>query len=305
MAKILNQTRRSAEFLLRFPLLSPSLPVPAGSRCVVSSCASALLAGLLSVSGGCAAHVSPAASLDSPVRQAELAVVTWNMDAGRGDLPRLIADVTSGRLSGSPPRAYALLLQEALDRDGSPAPTLGRVQQPGLSMFFAPVREVGGRLRGNAIVASLPLVDAHPIPLPRERQPRAAVVARVVVGGEPLFIVSAHLENRLSWRRGGLFSESARGRQAAALVAALPPGTHGIVGGDLNTWLGPAEPAWKELLRRFPDTPPRPPTDATFRRRLILDHLFFDLPDGWQIRRRVLPEAYGSDHTPVLGLLYR
>ena len=91
------------------------------------------------------------------------------MNAGRGDLPRLVADLAEGRLSGTPPRAFALLLQEAVDRDGDPAPTLGRVQQRGLSSVFFPVREVGGRIRGNAIIASMPLLDVHMIALPRER----------------------------------------------------------------------------------------------------------------------------------------
>jgi endonuclease/exonuclease/phosphatase (EEP) superfamily protein YafD len=70
----------------------------------------------------------------------------------------------------------------------------------------------------------------------------------------------------------------------------------------MNTMLGPAEPAWQVLSKRFPDTPadrPRP----TFRDRLVLDHLFFDLPDGWTVTRRVVPERYGSDHHPVIGVV--
>jgi hypothetical protein len=43
----------------------------------------------------------------------------------------------------------------------------------------------------------------------------------------------------------------------------------------------------------------------TFRDRLVLDHLFFDLPDGWRAERRVVADRYRSDHHPVLGLLYR
>lgn len=267
-------------------------------------CGSLLLTAALAASG-CAARAPASAHTGEAEPQAELAVITWNMNAGRGDLPRLLTDLTAGRLSGSPPRAFALLLQEAVDRDGDPAPTLGRLQQRGLSAVFAPVREVGGRVRGNAIIASMPLLEPHTIVLPRARQPRSAVSATVSILGEPLFLVSVHLENRLSWRRGGLFSDLARGRQAAALIAALPTGEPGIVGGDLNTWLGPAEPAWKEMLRRFPDTPPRATTDATFHKRLVLDHLFFDVPDAWHVSRRVLPDPYGSDHSPVLGLVYR
>ena len=36
------------------------------------------------------------------------------------------------------------------------------------------------------------------------------------------------------------------------------------------------EPAWRALARRFPDGPP-PPAQPTFRRRLFLDELFFEL----------------------------
>ena len=232
-----------------------------------------------------------------------LAIVTWNMNAGRGDLPALVADLVAGRLTTGAPHAVILLLQEAVDMEGDPAPTIGRVASLKLASIFSPVREFNGRVRGNAILASIPLASPQVIPLPRERQPRAAVAASVSVGGQPLFVVSAHLENRVSWLRGGLFSDGARARQARALINALPAGTHGIVGGDMNTWLGPAEPAWKLLLTRFPDTPiaPRPP--ATFHDRLVLDHLFFDLPSNWRVSRRVLANAYGSDHHPVLGEL--
>ena len=226
------------------------------------------------------------------------------MNAGRGELPALVADLAAGRLTGGAPRAYVVLLQEAVDMDGDPAPTLGRVAAFRLASFFSPVREFDGRVRGNAILASIPLTDPHVIPLPRERQPRAAVVGAVSAGGEALFVVSAHLENRVSWLRGGLFSDGARARQATALIRALPPAAHGVVGGDMNTWLGPTEPAWKTLLTRFPDTPMPSVPEATFRKRLALDHLFFDLPENWRVSRRVLSNAYGSDHHPVLGELF-
>ena len=42
----------------------------------------------------------------------------------------------------------------------------------------------------------------------------------------------------------------------------------------------------------------------TFHDRLVLDHLFFDLPDGWVAARQVIANRYGSDHHPVLGLVF-
>ena len=41
----------------------------------------------------------------------------------------------------------------------------------------------------------------------------------------------------------------------------------------------------------------------TFRDKLVLDHLLFDLPPGWTAARRIVPERYGSDHQPVMGLI--
>ena len=222
------------------------------------------------------------------------------MDAGDGDLPQLVADLESGRLTEGRPSTVVLLLQEAVDESGSTKPTLGRV--PGLSGYFVRVHEVGGRVRGNAILSTSALRTPHVIPLPQERQPRKAVVATVDVGGQPLFVVSVHLENRVSWWRGGLLSDSARGRQADALLLALPPSGHGIVGGDFNTWLGTSEPAWKKLLQRFPD-PTGTKEQPTFRDKLVLDHLFLDLPREWHVERRVLAETYNSDHRPVLGVI--
>ena len=217
-----------------------------------------------------------------------LTILTWNMHGGRGDLRRLIADLETGRLTGAPPRDYILLLQEFVDREGAVGST-----SRALTLFASPVRGASS----NAIIATTRLEDARTVDLPRERQPRAAVAATVRVGSETLFVVSTHLENRLGWLRG-LFGDRARGRQAEALLQALPQG-HGIVGGDFNTMLGRNEPAWRAMLGRFPDGPDR--SEPTFRDRLVLDHLFFDLPDGWVVMRRVIGDQYGSDHHPVLA----
>ena len=217
-----------------------------------------------------------------------LTVLTWNMHGGRGDLRRLIADLETGRMTGAAAGDFILLLQEFVDREGAVRST-----SRALTLFASPVRGASS----NAIIATTRLEDARTVDLPRERQPRAAVAATVRAGSERLFVVSTHLENRLGWLRG-LFGDRARGRQASALLQALPPG-HGIVGGDFNTMLGRNEPAWRAMLGRFPDTPDRP--EPTFRDRLVLDHLFFDLPDGWVVTQRVVKDQYGSDHHPVLA----
>jgi endonuclease/exonuclease/phosphatase family metal-dependent hydrolase len=218
------------------------------------------------------------------------------MDAGRGDLPRLLSDLTASQLTASAPPAYVLLLQEAVESD-----LAALAGARGLHLFFAAVRRDGGTARGNAIVSTAPLANTRVIPLPRERQPRSAALATLAIGGQPLFVVSAHFENRVAWWRGGLISDTARGRQAEALLQAIPAEGPGIVGGDFNTWLGPAEPAWRLLAKRFPDTPADP--QPTFHGRLVLDHLFFDVSDSWIVSRQVIEERYRSNHHPVLGLV--
>ena len=254
----------------------------------------AVAALLLAVTAGCASR-PPQVSPSGPIR---LAVVTWNVHAGRGDLSRLLDDLVSGRLTDAPVRDYLVLVQEASERGdrGVAATALARR----LSSYFSVVRSSPVRTSGNAILSTLPLANARDIALPRERQPRAAALATVQIDGETLFVCSTHLENRLGWLRG-LFGDLARGRQAEALLREIPPQQHGILGGDMNTMLGPNEPAWRLLISRFPDTPDRP--EPTFRDRLVLDHLFFDLPDGWTTTRRVIDDRYGSDHHPVIGLV--
>jgi endonuclease/exonuclease/phosphatase family metal-dependent hydrolase len=221
------------------------------------------------------------------------------MHAGRGDLPRFLDDLASGRLTGTPPPEYVALLQEDIERNGQGAATFATSR--GLSTFFVPVRADGGRESGNAILSTVPLDGPRSIALRRERQPRAAAMAWITIAGERIFVVNVHMENRVTWWRG-LFSDIARGRQAAALLHALPSDERGLLGGDLNTWLGPEEPAWRAMVQRFRDTP-GDSSQPTFRDRLVLDHLFFDLPEGWMAVRRVIRDSYGSDHHPVVAIV--
>jgi endonuclease/exonuclease/phosphatase family metal-dependent hydrolase len=219
------------------------------------------------------------------------------MHAGRGDLARFRYDLASGVLTGGVPADYILLLQEDVEPSGSGARQTAATN--GLAFFFAPVRGDQGTMSGNAILSTRPLLEPRVITLERARQPRSAIAATIRLDAASLFLVNVHLENRLAWWRL-LFSDTARGKQTTALLGELPSQGDGILGGDLNTWLGPLEPAWRLMLQRFPDTP-RDPLQPTFHDRLVLDHLFFDLPDGWTATRRVLKEAYGSDHHPVVA----
>ena len=257
-----------------------------------------LAALLFAASSACGAHAPP--PLDAIHASPDLAVISWNVHAGRGDLPRLVDDLTHGRLIGVPVAHVVILLQETIAGGEHDVTAFGRERQ--WWSYFAAVRESSRGTSGNAILTTERPLAVRTVVLPRIRRVRKAVTATFEVAGHQLFVANAHLENRLSWLKGGFFADGARRRQTEALLEALPAGP-GIVGGDLNTVLGPDEPAWRMLTTRFSDTPAAmsPPT---FRDRLVLDHLFFDLPEGWTVTRRVLPNRYGSDHHPVLGLVY-
>jgi endonuclease/exonuclease/phosphatase family metal-dependent hydrolase len=219
------------------------------------------------------------------------------MHAGKGDLARFVDDLASGRLTGGVPRDYVVLLQEDVERDNEPLGAVAATRH--LFAFFLPLRHQPGAISGNAILSTQPFEGPRIISLPRARQQRASAAANITIAGQRLFIASVHLENRLPWWEA-LFSDSARGRQAQALLQEFPAGQHGVLGGDLNTWFGPLEPAWRQMVRRFPDSKfdRRQPT---YRNRLVLDHLLFDLPADWTVSRRVVQESYGSDHRPVVA----
>jgi endonuclease/exonuclease/phosphatase family metal-dependent hydrolase len=210
-----------------------------------------------------------------------------------------VDDLASGRLTGIAPRDYVLLLQEDVERDNEPLGAVAAKRH--LFAFFLPLRQEHGAVSGNAMLSTQPFEQPRIIPLPRQRQTRASAAANITVAGERLFIATVHLENRLAWWKV-LFSDTARGRQARALLQELPATQHGVLGGDLNTWFGPVEPAWRAMVRRFPKTR-FDRLQPTFQDRLVLDHLLFDLPDGWTVSHRVVTETYGSDHHPVVAAI--
>ena len=256
---------------------------------------------VLVTSAACATRQPLSLAERTDGREIVLAVVSWNVHVGRGDLPSFVDDLTRGALTGRPVNEFVLMLQETIE-DG-PHDALAFARARGLHAHFVPVRVSDEGVSGNAILSTRPLRNPREIVLPRIRRVRKAVMAEITVGGQDLFAVNAHLENRVGWLRGVIFSDNARKEQTDALLEVLPPGP-GVLGGDLNTWLGPSEPAWRSLVSRFADTPLEP-LRPTFRDRLILDHVFFDLPPGWTGATEVVPHRYGSDHHPVLGVIAR
>jgi len=272
-----------------------------------------------------------------PAAVDRLAVVTWNVHVGFGDVRELIRRLQSGRYTGGKGvQDFVLLLQEAYRRDGGvPARTSVRLRLPArigagslsrrgsdidrlvrderLSALYVPSMRNGGdpaepEDRGNAIVSTLPLGSPAVIELPFEHQRRAAALA--VVEGRTrsgsawrLGVVNVHFDTALAITRGGPLA--ARRRQATALIDALANAPDdAVLGGDFNTWLGSREPALKFLRRAFPEGDHR--ATATWKGPLglhaSLDHL---LARGRARLRDVarLPDRLGSDHYPVMGII--
>jgi endonuclease/exonuclease/phosphatase family metal-dependent hydrolase len=168
--------------------------------------------------------------------------------------------------------------------------------------------------RGNAILSSLELEQAHAFELPLVLQRRVAVTARLRIGGHPLQLVSAHLDPRgppgPQW-----FGAAGRELQARHLVASVQDETV-VLGADLNLGRGRYEPAWRLLAESgftFEVPPSTPPWRHTFHAlpRLVLDYVLVRNRQGAvrQARVRRLDEhpldrgarVFGSDHHPLLA----
>jgi endonuclease/exonuclease/phosphatase family metal-dependent hydrolase len=262
-------------------------------------------------------------------------VASWNVHVGAGDLDRFLGDAERGALTGGRrPTEVVVLLQEAVRSAGVPGDLpvgasgaahigsdswlarseIGAVAARfGMSIFYVPSMRNGtagppssASDRGNAILSTMPLLDPLAIELPGERQRRVAVTARVniTIDGAvvPFSIGSAHLDALASRRSLWVFgAAAARLRQAASLAGALSDGPT-ILGADLNTWMGPHEPAVRRLRAAFPSTPDEP-ARRTFRGGLTLDYLFFRLPPGVHPYVTRAASRYGSDHFPLIALL--
>lgn len=274
-------------------------------------------------------HEPPAAV--APAAGPRIAVVSWNVHVGGGDIAALTSDLRSGRLTGGAPLPFVLLLQEAFRANGdvpvwqrghpaptriAPAPPSGRrLSTPelgarlSLHLVYVPsMRNGEGRRharedRGSAILSTIPLRDPHAIELPFERQRRVAVAARLagVAEAADLWLVNVHLENRTGPRRAWLDAPAARARQARALVRKFLPDGPAVLGGDLNTW-AQNEPTL-DLLKDVFDSPVGSDDRQTLPGVGRIDYLLARLPSGWTMTTRRLDSQYGSDHYPVLGIV--
>ena len=278
----------------------------------------------------------PGTEAATPATLGDLAVITWNVNVGAGDVAALVEGLRDGSVAGRPITRFVLLLQEAFRRGpnvphgviqdaksaGARRPGVGNREREdivavaarlGLALVYVPSMRNGGPLetdedRGNAILSTEPLADISALELPFERQRRVAIDATIsgqtTDGGRwSMNIANVHLDNRAPARRLWLFSIYTRLRQARGLMLGLSGGGPAIVGGDFNTWYGFDDPVFGELATTFGSTLPddrRP----TFAGLLRLDHIFFRLPEGFTATS-VRLEKFGSDHHPLLATITR
>jgi endonuclease/exonuclease/phosphatase family metal-dependent hydrolase len=242
-----------------------------------------------------AAGERDAAGLDS------LAVVTWNVSVGGGDLEGFLSELRGGSITGRPEPHFVLLLQEAL-RAGESVPPFDpqamerakpiHARPPSgprlgideiaarndLALLYVPSMRNGegtpgeGEDRGNAILSTLELAEPVVVELPVERQRRvaiSAVIAGATSGGMQweLRVISLHLANRTGLSRFLDTFGRARLRQASFLTLVLDRHDDqrpSVVGADLNTWLHQDdEPVVTHLRGRYPE-PAEPPEGGTY-----------------------------------------
>jgi endonuclease/exonuclease/phosphatase family metal-dependent hydrolase len=268
----------------------------------------------------------------SPPPLASLVIATWNVHVGNGNVESFVASLAAQPGVRSP-YGVVLLLQEAV-RSGAEVPEHypDRMRPPGAIRASQAGRDVGalaerlglhaayvpsmrnGRLfpsdarqdRGNAILSSVPLEDVRAIELPFGRQRHVAVAARITVPGLPsLRVMTVHLD-----------PSGHRKEEAAALAAYLSEQTKDnerlVAGGDLNTWFGRREEAFKAFAGSIPEESCGQAKTNTWPWRLQgplgwwrgrLDYLFTTLPADVPRTCLTLPNPFDSDHRPVAMIL--
>ncbi len=197
------------------------------------------------------------ASLPSPGPADSIAVVTWNIWIGGGDVPLFLEEVFGYECHPTSPGLdagsshFVLLIQEAYRRSEAipdvpesftfPPRIVPRsppegwpdivelARDCGLALFYVPSARngpetVGGERedKGNAILSTLPLEDVFAIELPFEAGRKVAVGATLsLTGGTRLRVASVHLDVASTLFRTLTTANTTRLRQAAGLIEAL------------------------------------------------------------------------------------
>jgi endonuclease/exonuclease/phosphatase family metal-dependent hydrolase len=279
----------------------------------------------------------------APARLEGVDVLSWNVAIGMGRLDEVLGrlrDDPGAGVGQRPERPLIVLVQEAYRTDGSVPRGTGTAHHGGrlplaaqrrditavalehsLSLRYSPSMRNGVHPsdRGNAILSTVRLDDAHAFLLPYVRQRRVAVSARLA-GHPDLTFVSAHLDTHGQHRST---DDAATGRrfgggrvaQARALAATMTAiGGSVVLGADLNTVFGMSDPAIRELVAGgMHPARRRGNWRHTFHTpfKLLLDHVLYRSANGRIAHAEVTrideaPEdrsrgVFGSDHHPLLA----
>lgn len=230
-------------------------------------------------------------------------VLTYNIRHGQGmdgrfDLPRL-----AGVLKSIQPDVVALQeVDQGTERAGgvNQLDELGRMT--GMHAAFGKAMNYMGGAYGVAVLSRWPFLsrENHPLPVAAANEPRTALSVRLGMGGRgPLLqFASTHLdygrdpEHRLAQARQ-INELLGRGERQLAILA-----------GDMNARadtevIQTLETKWTRASAADP-----PPTDATWRPRSRVDHVFFRPAESWRvIEWTVIDETVASDHRPLLVVL--
>lgn len=264
-----------------------------------------------------------------PGSMSGMRILSWNVNVGGGRLedllPRLLDDAARAnmgltillqetfRTGEAVPESYPATFQvpKAI-RPRRPAMDVHEIAEKfGLSVAYVPSMrngpdtELGEREdRGNAILSTEPMTDVQALELPFGKQRRVAVSALIAARGAtlPIRVVSTHFD-----------TNGDRAAQAAALSDRLMSLTDAplFVGGDLNSRGGMDDDAVLAIAHRLPMAPCG--TGRTNRWPLRIDVLLpigrldymFAGTSAEDLMRscETLPDAYNSDHLPLLMTL--
>ena len=218
-----------------------------------------------------------------------LRIATFNIQHGRG--PDGVAD--AGRLANALAvlDADVLGLQE-VDVGVAASQRLDQVRlaadATGLTAVFGPVARVGWRgTYGNALLARGVIDDIEELALPvsMRRDRRAALLARVVVAGRTLSVVTTHLSVRY---------EDARPQLEAVLTALAARSAPRLLMADCNMAPAAVAPLVEETGMTVAVGPPTFPSAAP---RVQIDHV---AAAGLALGQVSVPESAVSDHRPLV-----
>jgi len=293
------------------------------------------LAGWRGAVGAPLAWDPPASPDPTPAGADALLILAWNVWIGRGRIDQLVP-----RLRSSYDLPLVMLVQEAYRSDDTVPrnatayaasdfsqrafPELdisALARELGLHLRYVPSMRNGAHRsdRGNAILSTVPLADAHAWELPFSYQRRVALDATVRLGdARTIRVCSAHLDPRGGSARD-LLGVLGRGAQAEAVLERLDRNAAPVVlGADLNLARGRRERAYRVFAEAgfrhgVPEKAPDWPHTYHRMPRLLLDWLLVHDPAGaiagLDIERVDEephdrgPYVFGSDHHPLLARL--